>query len=140
MNRTWPSFIAALVASAAMAFLVYARADEPAEAIIAMPMNVTQTAPLARQDVVDDLKLAEEAGTKTPDGDIGDTPRVLAAREQFNARQAIEIRARYRLAQERALAEQRLQVASAEGKALSDDEVLQLLYGIDALPAEAESD
>jgi hypothetical protein len=140
MNRTWPSFVAALVASAAMAFLVYARADEPAEAIIAMPMNVTQTAPLTRQDVVDDLKLAEEAGTKTPDGDIGDTPRVLAAREQFNARQAIEIRARYRLAQEQALAEQRLQVATAEGKALSDDEVLQLLYGIDALPAEAESD
>jgi hypothetical protein len=140
MNRTWPSFVAALVASAAMAFLVYARADEPAEAIIAMPMNVTQTAPLTRQDVVDDLKLAEEAGTKTPDGEIGDTPRVLAAREQFNARQAIEIRARYRLAEEQALAEQRLQVASAEGKALSDDEVLQLLYGIDALPAEAESD
>jgi len=59
----------------------------------------------SRDEVRAELRAAREAGTLTANGDIGDTPAVLKARETFNANQREAIVAEYGAEQQRLLAE-----------------------------------
>ena len=71
--------------------------------------NASFGAALTRKQVRQQLELARANGTLSVHGEAGDTPRVLAAREAFNAAQGETLMAAY-------LAEQRLTVALAEAE------------------------
>jgi hypothetical protein len=59
----------------------------PFDASAGMPLG-PQFGPLTREQVKAELAAARAAGTLRPDGEIGDTPEVLAARDAWNAEQA----------------------------------------------------
>lgn len=73
-----------------------ARAQEPLAEPARVPAGVHLT-PLApppatsRDEVRAAFEAARAAGTLSPDGEIGDTPAVLAARERANAAQAQQL-------------------------------------------------
>jgi len=52
-------------------------------------------APASRAEVREDYRELRQAGAMTPDGEIGDTPRTLMAREQYAEAKGEELRAEY---------------------------------------------
>lgn len=53
------------------------------------------SAPASRAEVRDDYREVRQAGALTPDGELGDTPRTLMAREQYAEAKGEELRAEY---------------------------------------------
>lgn len=86
---------------------------------------------LTRAAVQAELAEAREAGTLTPDGEIGDTPAVLAARERANAGMTARVAAEAaeaELLRLQALAEAELMLAEAVwGEAPAELHELQLV-------------
>ncbi|MBK1686382.1 hypothetical protein [Rubrivivax gelatinosus] len=99
-----------------------ALAQEPPAEPARVPAGV-QLKPLAppqatgRAEVRAAFDAAREAGTLSPDGDIGDSPAVLAARERANAAQAQELAAH-------AERDTALQAATAAAVEMSGAEVI----------------
>lgn len=56
-------------------------------AVLALAAGAAAAEPATRADVRDALELARASNRVTPDGEIGDTPDVLRAREDFAALQ-----------------------------------------------------
>jgi hypothetical protein len=87
--------------------------------------------PRTRDAVQAELAQAREAGTLTPDGEIGDTPAVLAARERAHAAMSARLVAEAEHAQlmrRQALAEAELRLAEAMwGDAPAELHELQLV-------------
>ncbi|WP_085978587.1 hypothetical protein, partial [Rubrivivax gelatinosus] len=52
-------------------------------------------APASRAEVREDYREVRQAGALTPDGELGDTPRTLMAREQYAEAKGEELRAEY---------------------------------------------
>ncbi|MCK7500850.1 MAG: DUF4148 domain-containing protein [Comamonadaceae bacterium] len=79
------------IAVAALSLAGTVTAQEPPAEPMQVPAGVTLTpvqpdAGTTRDDVRHDLAFARAAGTMTPDGEVGDTPEVLAAREAYHVR------------------------------------------------------
>lgn len=53
------------------------------------------SAPASRAEVRDDYREVLQAGALTPDGELGDTPRTLMARQQYAEAKGEELRAEY---------------------------------------------
>lgn len=92
--KIWRGLLIAGAACLALAGGVPAQAQEPPAEPAHVPAGV-RLVPLApaaeapgRDAVLGEFLEARAAGTLTPDGDLGDTPAVLAARERANQTQA----------------------------------------------------
>lgn len=79
--------------------------------------TTTAQAPLTRADVRESLKMARLSNTMTPSGEIGDTPAVLQAREDFNALQTEVLQAEYAAATAREQAVAMALRTSTDGQA-----------------------
>jgi len=98
---------------------------QTADAVQAAAAGLPESGPLTRAAVRESLKTARAANTITPSGEMGDTPEVLAARENFYAAQTEQIHAQYAAAAQREQA-LREQVAAAEARQ-SDTVVAELM-------------
>ncbi|MGC4080120.1 MAG: hypothetical protein QM702_24345 [Rubrivivax sp.] len=95
-NHRWALGALGLMLGAALPALAQEPPAEPAH--VPAGVHLVPLAPQAeatsREAVLDEFRAARAAGTLTPDGEAGDTPLVLAARERANQAQAQRLASR----------------------------------------------